>query len=97
MNWITASANGGQDTSSRGTALEVFGELGYQIFASSRINLRLFTQFESVPPDPWSQALTQIRGQYTQATNVTRTSAGLSIGYYFPEDRTFLKRAFFPY
>jgi hypothetical protein len=97
MNWITASSNGGQDTSSRGTSLELFAEVGYSIFASSRINLRLYSRFESIPTDIWSQTLTQIGAQSIPVSAVNRTSAGLSIGYYFPEDRTFLKRAFFPY
>jgi len=97
MNWITASSNGAQDTSARGTALALFGEVGYQIFASSRINLRLFTRFQSSPTDPWTQILTQIRGVETSVQTVTQTTAGLSIGYYFPEDRIILKRAFFPY
>jgi len=96
MNWITANS-GAQSTSARGTAFALFGEIGYSMFASSRINLRLFTRIQTSPTDPWSQVLTQISGTTTTVQSVTQTTAGLSIGYYFPEDRIILKRAFFPY
>ena len=97
LDWVAASANGGQDTSARGSSLSLYLEAGYQIFVSSRVNLRLFTRFESVPTDPWSHVLTQIRGQSTNVDSINQTAAGFSFGYYFPEDRIILKRAFFPY
>jgi hypothetical protein len=96
MNWITASSTQ-QSTSARGTAFALIGEIGYSMFASSRINLRLFTRIQTSPIDPWSQVLTQIGGTPITVQSVTQTTAGLSIGYYFPEDRIILKRAFFPY
>jgi len=96
MNWITANSTL-QNTSARGTAFALFGEVGYSMFASSRINLRLFTRIQTSPTDPWSQVLTQISGIPTYVQSVTQTTAGLSIGYYFPEDRIILRRAFFPY
>ena len=94
LNWITGSGNG-QQSSVRTTDFTLDAELGYQMFASSRINIRLFVRSLNVPNDAFNNLLPGLTGQSVSVSSATRNLAGLSVGYYFPETRDFVKRLLF--
>lgn len=87
MNWITSSVN----SSTRGT-IELDAEVGYSIFVSQRIVLRLFGRAITGSAGQWSAVLSDAGKEPLPLLGVAHGIFGLSIGYYFPEAKSLIKK-----
>jgi hypothetical protein len=94
INWIGGNSET-RDASNREQELTFVGEAGYRVFVSSRILLRFFIRNYSVSPNAWTPVLQDLTGQNISVSSASRGIAGVTLGYYIPEDRTILKKFLF--
>lgn len=83
---VTWSKNG-ERTDARGT-VSVEVELGYLVFISENVNLRFYVNTIGSNMEQWNSILTTSTGRDIKVEAANFGSAGLGIGYYFPEIKT---------
>lgn len=91
MSWITSSVG---DSSI--PTFELNTELGYSIFLSQRIVVRLFSRAITGSARQWSNVLSRASSEPLDFFMVSHGIYGLSIGYYFPESRSIVKKFLAP-
>ncbi len=63
-------------------------EVGYSVFATRRFNLSLFVRTVFASPNIWTTAFENATGTEIELEEARDTFAGISLGFYFPEART---------
>ncbi len=94
VSYIRGTGNG-RDFSTSPASLALQAELGYLVFVSSRINLRLYTNTISGFDHAWGEALSSMAGSRVPVATASEGVTGLAIGYYFPEGRNVVKNSVF--
>jgi hypothetical protein len=69
-------------------------EVGYSTFLSNRLNLRVFFRQITGSINQWNSTLSQAAGETVELNSVIQSIYGIAIGFYFPESKTLLKKAF---
>jgi hypothetical protein len=80
-----------QNVEANEAAFHLATEVGYSRFLSDRINIQLFVKAVTEDTHLWQKTISEIVGRSVSVSDVSYTVYGVSLGYYFPEVKNWVR------